>query len=78
MELRTVSFQPFPAKLLTECANLAQIFREAPIGLSVFDRELRYVHVNEHMHTISVLNSTGWRVRGKPCAAENYAPSLPP
>jgi len=45
--------QSFPAKLLTESANLAQIFQEAPIGLSLFDRDLRYVHVNEQMALIN-------------------------
>jgi transcriptional regulator with GAF, ATPase, and Fis domain len=53
MSSRTKNNIIFPAKLLVEASNLAQIFMGVPIGLSVIDRELRYVHVNDQMAAIN-------------------------
>jgi transcriptional regulator with GAF, ATPase, and Fis domain len=41
------------SKLLAESCNLAQIFQDVTIGLSVFDRSLKYVQVNEKMAAIN-------------------------
>jgi transcriptional regulator with GAF, ATPase, and Fis domain len=53
MKLRSRNAVTFPAKLLSEASNLAQIFQDVPIGLSIVDRSLRYVHVNGQMATIN-------------------------
>lgn len=53
MSSRTKNNIIFPAKLLVEASNLARIFQDAPIGLTVVDRELRYVHVNDKMALIN-------------------------
>lgn len=53
MRSRSKSALPFPEKLLAETSNLAQIFQEVPIGLSIFDRSLRYVQVNGQMAAIN-------------------------
>ena len=53
MTLKSNSTTPFPAELLTEATNLVQIFQELPIGLSIFDRGLRYIHVNSQMAAIN-------------------------
>jgi formate hydrogenlyase transcriptional activator len=36
-----------------EFVKLKQLFQEIPFGISIIDRELRYVHVNERMAAIS-------------------------
>ena len=36
-------------------ANVAELYRTAPIGLCVFDRELRYVAINEWLARINGL-----------------------
>jgi len=53
MKLSAKKSAPFPAKLLGEANNLAQIFRDVPIGISVVDRNLRYLQVNEAMASIN-------------------------
>ena len=53
MKLRSKNTVDFPAKLLTETSNLAQIFQDVPIGISLFDHSLRYVQVNGQMAAIT-------------------------
>ncbi len=53
MKLESESALVLPADILREAGNLMQIFQDVPIGLSVFDCALRYVHVNGQMAAIN-------------------------
>jgi transcriptional regulator with GAF, ATPase, and Fis domain len=53
MRLKSKSTVPFPAKLIMETSNLPRIFQDLPIGLSIFDRNLRYVQINGQMAAIN-------------------------
>ncbi len=53
MGLKAKNSGTLPAKLLSEATNLARIFKEVPIGLSIFDSSLRYIHVNDQMAAIN-------------------------
>ncbi len=53
MRLKSKNTVPSPSKLILETSNLPQIFQDVPIGLSIFDRSLRYVHVNGQMAAIN-------------------------
>ena len=53
MNSRSTRTAPFPTKLVTDACNLAQIYQQAPIGLSIFDRDLCHVLVNGHMAIIN-------------------------
>ncbi len=53
MNLNSMKPMPFPAKLIENSSNLAHIFQQAPIGLSIFDCDLRYVYVNARMAAIN-------------------------
>jgi transcriptional regulator with GAF, ATPase, and Fis domain len=53
MRIRSKGMAPFPATLLAGTRNLAQLFQGIPIGLSIFDSELRYIHINTQMAEIN-------------------------
>jgi transcriptional regulator with GAF, ATPase, and Fis domain len=48
---------PFPARLLAQTDNLPEIFQDVPIGLSLVDRDLRYIQVNGAMAAINGISA---------------------
>jgi PAS domain-containing protein len=46
---------PEPEGLAQDPASLADVYRQAPIGLCYFDLDLRYVHINERLAALNGL-----------------------
>ncbi len=53
MSLKTKNTLPLTSNLLAESCNLAQIFQDVTIGLSIFDHSFKYVLVNGKMAAIN-------------------------
>ncbi len=80
MPLKTAPPSLSPAFFQEEFVKLAQSCQEAPYGLAVLDRELRYVHVNERMAALNekpVEQHAGRTIRGvDPAVASAMEPLL--